>query len=280
MTPVLLAIASAALFGGMTVALRVGLSKRDASIGAAATVIPALGVALVAVAVDAAARGPDLHGVWPFALAGLLAPGASQILFTLAVRDAGASRSSIVVGTAPLVSVGIALAVLHEPVRVPLLAGAVLIVAGGLALAGERDRPEHVRAIGLAFAALCTVMFATRDNLVRWLADGEAPHPSTAAATTLLVGAFVALAWARRLPRAGELRAFVPAGLCFGLSYLLLFEAFYRGRVSVVAPLVATESLWGVMLTALLLRHERVRFRLVTGALLVVAGGVLIGIFR
>ena len=84
----------------------------------------------------------------------------------------------------------------------------------------------------------------------------------------------------RRLPGAG-VTAFVPAGILFGLSYLCLFEAYYRGRVSVVSPLVATESLWGVALAALLFRGtEGVGRRLVAGALLVVAGGALIGASR
>jgi uncharacterized membrane protein len=60
-----------------------------------------------------------------------------------------------------------------------------------------------------------------------------------------------------------------------------LFAAFYRGRVSVVSPLVAMESLWGVVLSALVFgRAERVGARLVLGATLVVVGGVLIGIVR
>ena len=76
--------------------------------------------------------------------------------------------------------------------------------------------------------------------------------------------------------------AFLPAGLCYGVSYVCLFEAFYRGRVSVVSPLVATESLWGVALSALLLRRSELvgPRRLALGAVLVVAGGVLIGVFR
>jgi uncharacterized membrane protein len=75
--------------------------------------------------------------------------------------------------------------------------------------------------------------------------------------------------------------AFVPAGLCYGLSYVFLFEAFSRGRVSVVSPIVATESLWGVTLSWLVLRKsEHVGARLVVGAVLVVAGGVLIGLNR
>ena len=76
-------------------------------------------------------------------------------------------------------------------------------------------------------------------------------------------------------------RIFAPAGLIFGLSDALLFEAYYHGRVSVVAPLVATESLWGVAFAALFLRRsELVGRRLVLGAVLIVAGGVLIGVSR
>ena len=67
----------------------------------------------------------------------------------------------------------------------------------------------------------------------------------------------------------------------FGLSYGSLFEAFYRGRVTVVSPLVATESLWGVLFSVLLLRRsELVSRHLILGAVLIVAGGALIGVTR
>lgn len=282
MSAIGLAVLSAALFGAMTVALRLALrGGAPAELGALATVVPALAVVLGAAGIEAAA-GYDLRleAAWPFALAGVLAPGGSQLLFTLAVRDAGPSRTSVAVGAAPLVSVAIALALLDEPVRAPLLIGALLVVSGGVALARERGRPEHVRLLGLGFAAGAAILFATRDNLVRWLAGPGAPRPSAAAAATLLTGLVVALAATRgRRPGGRELRAFLPAGVCFGLSYLALFEAYYRGRVTVVSPLVATESLWGVGLSVLLLQStELVGRRLVMGALLVVAGGVLIGL--
>jgi uncharacterized membrane protein len=67
----------------------------------------------------------------------------------------------------------------------------------------------------------------------------------------------------------------------FGASYVSLFEAYYRGRVTIVAPLVAIESLFGVGLSAWLLRDsELVGKRLFVGAALIVAGGALIGAFR
>jgi drug/metabolite transporter (DMT)-like permease len=270
-TAVLLAVASAALFGAMTVAIRLGLRTGESRAAALATILSALAVALLAAAVR-----PAFHGVWPFLLAGLVAPGASQILFTRAVQEVGASRTSVIAGAAPLVAVAIALVFLGEPLNVPLALGALAIVGGGVLLAVERDRPQQFRRIGLAYAGTAAVLFATRDNLVRSL-HGHAT-PETAAAATLLAGAFVAAAWTRRAPTARELGRFAPAGVFFGLSYLCLFAAYYHGRVTVVSPLVATESLWGVLFSALVIgRSEHVGRRIVAGAALIVAGGVLIG---
>ena len=277
---VALAIVSAASFGAMTVALRRALVRHpNAEAAALATVLYAFAVAVVASIVR---FDWDAAGLWPFALAGVLGPGLSQTLFTLGVREAGPARASVTVGTAPLIAVAIALVVLDEPAVTGVLAGAVLVVAGGVLLIAERGRPSHVRRIGLVFAFASTIVFATRDNLVRWLAEDTTVVPELAVAAALGTGALVIAGWmlvAQRRILRGSAGAFAPAGLFFGLSYVCLFEAFYRGRVSVVSPLVATESLWGVGLSWLVLRHaEQVGLRLLLGAAFVVAGGVLIGL--
>lgn len=277
----MLALASAALFGSMTVALRFALAREpDAEAGAVHTIAAALLVTLPFVV----AGEIDLAGIWPFLLAGMLGPGCSQLLFTMAVRDAGPSRTSVTVGTAPLFSVAIALVLLDEPAKAGVILGAILIVTGGILLAREPGRPEHVKWIGLGYALAAAIVFAVRDNLVRHLSLDTDVEPALAAAATLFAGGVTVAVWLlvsrRRLPTSG-IRAFVPAGVLFGLSYLCLFEAYYRGRVTVVSPLVATESLWGVALSALLLRrHELVGPRLFAGAALVVLGGALIAIFR
>ena len=312
----------------MSVALRMALQRDpDVALATLATTGTALVVALVAAAGEEPARGLSLESTWPFLLAGLLSPGAAQIFVTIAIRDSGSSRVSMIFGTAPLVSVTIALLFLGEPARAPLIAGAVLVVAGGVLLAREQDRPEHLNRLGLVFAFAGATLFAIRDNLVRHLAVGRtAVPPAVAAAAALLGGTVLIALWAgsnagragvaRRedrapsaLPgagsnagRAGVARPhgggpsplpgarlwigrrwlpFVPAGVLFGGSYVSLFEAYYRGRVTVVAPLVAIESLAGVALSALLLRHsELVGKRLIASAALIVAGGALIGGFR
>ncbi len=282
MDAVILALCSAALFGGMTVALRPAIARGDDPlVGAFLTVLPALCVALVAAAI---AGDRDVAAVWPFALAGILAPGVSQILFTLAIRDAGPSRTSATVGMAPLFAVTFATVLLGEPLVAGIVLGAVLIVSGGVVLASETGRPDHVKTIGLVLALAAALVFALRDTFVRWLAVDADVAPELAISATLLGGALtilVALLIGGRRPSVGSLPFFLPAGVLFGLSYVSLYEAFFRGRLSVVAPLVATESLWGVGLSALFLRHvEGVGRRLVVGALFVVAGGILIGVSR
>jgi drug/metabolite transporter (DMT)-like permease len=266
----------------MSVALRMGLQRDpDVALATFATSGTALLVALAAAVVEVPSRGAHLSSAWPFLLAGLLSPGAAQIFVTYAIRESGSSRVSMIFGTAPLVSVTIALLVLGEPASVPLIIGAMLIVAGGVELARERERPAHFRRIGLLFAFVAATLFAIRDNLVRHLAvGGTVAPPAIAAAAALLGGTILIAAWARRGIGRRWLR-FVPAGILFGASYISLFEAYYRGRVTVVAPLVAVEALFGVALSALLLRDsELVGKRLLVGAGLIVVGGALIGAFR
>jgi drug/metabolite transporter (DMT)-like permease len=285
-TAIALACVSAFLFGAMSVGLRIGLGRYpDAELGTVATIAGALAVVVVAAAVEAPVRGVHLWAAWPFLLAGLLQPGVGQLFVTRAVQEAGASRSSVVFGIAPLISVTIAIGLLREPVNAALIVGAVLIVAGGIELARERARPEHVRRIGLVFALVATVLFATRDNLLRRLSEGTTVPPATAALAALVGGALViGPALGPRLRGRAIVRPSLPflvVGVVFGLSYVALFEAYYRGRVTVVSPLIATESLWGILLSILFIREvEVVGRKLVIGALLVVAGGVLITAFR
>jgi uncharacterized membrane protein len=279
-----LALLSALLFGATSVAM--GFAVMRSGDPEAGALITSLAGFLICGAV---ALSEDWQGsVWPFFLIGLIAPGGSQLMFTLAVRDAGPARTSVIVGAAPLVSVTIALVFLSEPLQAALAVGAILIVAGGLTIAGEGTRPEHVKLMGVVLAMLATVLFATRDALVRWLATTSTVPSLLGAscsllASTALLAGYLAVTRRRSATRdfVRGLRPWAPAGILWGASYVALFEAFYHARVSVVAPLVATESLFGVVLAMILLRHsEHVGRHVLAGALLIVAGGTLIGAFR
>ena len=238
----------------------------EPDLGAVASTAAAVVVALVAALSPGGRRAGPAEELAVFAVAGLLAPGISQIFFTLAVRDVGASRTSVVAGSAPLFAATLAILLLDEPFEWPLAIGACLIVGAGVVLAAETARPAHFRLIGAVFALTATIMFSSRDLVVRWYSAESAwarsrprrrrwPREcSSCSATQPSSGA--AASFGAGQPGAPPLR---PAGALFGLSYVLLFEAYYRGKVTVVSPLVATESLWGVLLAALFLPKQRAR---------------------
>jgi drug/metabolite transporter (DMT)-like permease len=280
-------IVAGALFGAMAVALRVGLQRRG-DVEGGAVIVTSVG-AVVALALAAATGGGEVVAgdLLPFAIAGAFVPGLSSVLMVHAIRHAGASRALIVIGTAPLLSVLLALVLLDEPFKLELAIGTVLVVAAGIVLARE-TRPEHFRLLGGMLALLCAGMFAGRDNIVRWASREAHPPPLVATATSLVCAAAVVMAWLV-VARRGTIRArlargvpaFAVAGLCLGLAYAALVAGLDRGRVSVVAPLNATQSLWAVVFAALFLgQSEAIGRRVTLAAVLVVAGGALIGIFR
>jgi drug/metabolite transporter (DMT)-like permease len=241
---------------------------------------------LVLCAAAAVQGGITRHGLLPFLLAGAIAPGLSNLFITVAIREAGSSRASVAFGMAPLFAVTIAVTFFGERPGPAVLVGAFLVVAGGIALALEPERPRHVRSIGIVIALVGAALFALRDNLVRHLSlETDVPSMTAGAAmlaaSLVVTGGFVVARRNRVVwPRAVVARWLLP-GTFVGLSYVALFEAFYRGTVSVVAPIVATESLFGVMFSALLLRRsEGVGVRVVVGAALVVMGGALIAVVR
>jgi drug/metabolite transporter (DMT)-like permease len=276
-------------FGLLAVAVRSGLVRGgDTEVGAIVIAPVALVVSLVVAAAvgDLAHIHPD--DLWPFFLIGLLVPGASQIVFINSIRLAGPSRAAILIGVAPLVSALLAIVFLGEPVRVGLVVGTIVVVAGGAFLVAERSRPKEFQALGMAAALLCAVMFGVRDNLVRDASIHKHPPPLLATAVTLLgacVALLVYLLVARRR-QFGEhfrtsLRPFLWAGLTLGVTYAFLVEGFTHGRVTVVAPLNATQSIWGVVFAAIIVgRSELIGRRTVLAGVLIVAGGALIGATR
>ena len=286
MAGVLFACLAGVFFGGLNITMRRGLDRvRD--VGAASAVIASVGLVVVGAAAAALARGSaDLTALWPFFLLGVAVPGLSQLAVVRAVRAAGASRAGILFGMAPLFSALIAIAAFDEPLRWPLVVGTLLIVAGGVALAWERERPLEYRAYGAFLAVAVAVLFGLRDNAAR--SAGEAVNADPLAqSTAIMLGATLVLAL--NLLRQGDapararraLAPFAPSGVLAALAQLTLFEALDRAPVTVVAPLAGTGVLWTVVFAAIFLgKSELVGRRLLVVALLVLAGGALVAATR
>ena len=79
-----------------------------------------------------------------------------------------------------------------EPLRWPLAVGTQLVVAGGIALAAEGERPVDYRAYGAALAVSVAVAFGLRDNVARAVTEDVAADP-LAQTTAIMLGASLVL---------------------------------------------------------------------------------------
>jgi drug/metabolite transporter (DMT)-like permease len=287
---VLLGALAGVLFGALAVAVKYGLSRGvPLELGAVVSAGSAFALlAPVALGSGSFADHVDVRDVVVFAGIGACVPGLSQIAFVHAVHLAGAARTTILIGIAPLLSFALAAVFLGEGISAGLVAGAALIVAACASLSFERTRPADFRAIGAVLAVVCAGLFAVRDTLVRWGSEDATMDPLLRTVVSLGAAALVVAVWAclslRGRPSTGRLLAiklFLPAGACLAAAYLCLILALDRGHVTTVAPLNATQSLWVVVFAAIFLgKREAVGPRLVAAAVIVVAGGVLIGASR
>ena len=290
MLVIAMGVLAGVLFGLLTALVRRGL-MRQPNVLVGAMVITSSAALMVLAVTILTGKGGDLlqlrMAAGYFAL-GIVVPGISQILFVVAVREVGASRTAIMIGTAPLLATIIAVAFRGEALVIGLVAGTVLIVIGGASLAWDRNLPPGFRARGMLFAFFCALLFAVRDNAVRMLGGASDMDP-LAATTWTLIGAAVAVAVYATIARRGAVlteyrsvfRSFIPAGVVFALAYLALVVALEIGRVTVFAPLNAMQSMWTVLFAWLLLgKSDGIGARIVLAMVLVVLGGIMIGIFR
>ena len=118
------------------------LSLRDpiqiATIKAAGASLPMLALALLL-----GDRFPSLPVTLGLLAIGALGYGISIWLDLLALRDLGAAREAVLFSTAPFVGALFALAVLREPITLPLLLAAGLMAAGVLLLLHEKHSHKH-----------------------------------------------------------------------------------------------------------------------------------------
>jgi drug/metabolite transporter (DMT)-like permease len=163
----------------------VGLgTEADPDVGALVTALVTYFAAAVVAFPSVLAYGIDTAALWPFFVAGLIAPGASQIFLTLAVRHAGPSRAAIFMGTGPLISILIALTLLGEPFRPLLVIGTVLVVLGGIT---RRDRRRDISTrAALAFIPAGLLLALGYDALLEAFDRGRVSVVSPLAATGAL----------------------------------------------------------------------------------------------
>ena len=276
-----LAVLSSALFGAALVTTHSGLKHLDAPTGARVSIPSAtLMFWLLSPVLDLAGWQAAALGI--FALVGLFYPAAVTLLTFEANRRLGPTVTGTVGSTTPLFAVLGAAVFLGESLGARELFATSLIVLGSIALSRPRttDREGRQRSAlwlpwsAAALRALAQVM--SKAGLALW------PNPFAAA----LVGYTVSSAavWASALGRRVNKPAFnrrgvawfAATGILNGAALLSLYHALNAGPVYLVSPIVATYPVFTLMLSAAVLREERLSGALIAGVALTVVGVVVL----
>ncbi len=218
-----------------------------------------------------------------FVAVGIFVPGVARFFIFKGMERLGATISSCLTNSGPLFAILIAISFLGEQPTATNIFGAISIVGGIIALSWKGSTKTW-RTRDLGFPLTAALLFAARDNLVRF-AVVQIPSPvvgaAIAATTSFLTMGAMYLTFGEKKPLPpGAKRGFSyfgVSGFMNFLSYLLSYTALSLERVSIISPLVNASSLFILPLSVLLLKDvETLTPRKVGAAALVILGVFLI----
>lgn len=279
--PKLFALTTAICFGLNPVTLKIGFGRGgrpDTAMIVGLIVAVPLYLVLLPLA-----GGPHLELITPaalvgFILGGLFGTGIGRRWLYIAIDRIGASPATAIKNSAPVISALLAAILFSEPVT-PIRWAAIAAIVAGVVLVTWRPG-QGLRTwfdVGVLAAIGAAITYGIRPLFLKFGLDA-ADLPVTSA----IVGAIAALAYAlsfgdrsglRTIAREPAFGLFVLSGLLQAVGFLTLNVGLSGGIVSVVYPVTASAPLFTLAFTAILLRgRERLTWRIVLGAVAVVAG--------
>ena len=217
-----------------------------------------------------------------------LISGCIQLLFARAlfyegITRIGVARAGPLRGSEPLFATAIAITLFHERPGLLVFLGTILIVASLWLISGRQEGDTRWRLIDTIFPISAALISAISQSL-RKQALKIIPDPFVAVAIVTTVSFVLLLGFVLATKRTHQLRVpreslkfFLCAALIATLAQVANFVALARGQLSAIIPLLNTTPLFTVFFSALFLRNvETVNSRIIFGAVLMVAGVVLI----
>ena len=276
-------IAAAAFLGAGLVLTQFGLRTIHPLSGAAISV-PSFTLVFLLLS-PILLRGETIvwHAVPIFIAVGLVFPVLLTILTFASNRALGPVVTGALGNLSPILSVAVAVVLLHEPLRALQFGGLMVCVLGVLTITITRtDDMRDWRTWALLLPLGASVLRGVIPPVIK-LGLEVWPNPIAAGLTGYIVSTLTVLTVERirtgrfvvQAPLAGKLW-FAANGICNGVGTLMLYAALGAGPVSLVAPLYATYPLFTVGMSVLFLHNVRITFRLVAGTALTVGGVVLV----
>lgn len=290
----LFALLSALLFAGNAVCVRLSLRGSTSATAVMVSVVTNLGALWLLAAVGGSLSHLATGATLVFLAAGLFAPALARLTYYESINLIGVARAATISNTTPLFSAVLAVPILGEQLTWAVAAGTVLVVVG-VALtfrpdAGSAAEPvappdaaeRRTRTLGLLLA-LNTAVMASISFMLRKYGLRLLPDPNLAAALTV-TGSLVTLVpylgiRRRRYPLRATRNSFIyliAGGVLSTGGFLAYYLALNLGDVVRVTPLSNTSPLFAVLLLLVFHEVERLTRSAIAGAVIAVAGILLV----
>ncbi len=224
------------------------------------------------------------HAIWYFAVGGLFASGLGRWLVYVSIDRLGVARSIPVVSTTPMFASILAVLLVGEHWTLGAFFGTVLIICGVIVISRTHEQTAEWRRRDLIFPLLGALSFSFSASVRKlgFFIDNLPLMASCVNATTGLVLAILMIYGQggprKVLPMSRSVFAwFVGAGICNTAGMLANFYALSTGDIVIVEPLISTNPVLTVVLTAIFLRDvETVNLRVAVGVGFTFVGTLLL----
>ena len=232
----------------------------------------------------------NIYGLVLFALSGLLHPGLGRILYTTGMIKAGVPINASIFATYPLFGAIFAVLFLNEQPTLALWFGILCVMIGAIIIQGcMNNKTDAKSAKSVLLLPVFASVLAGLGYVMKKMGLNVYGEPvvgvAVASLTTLILYAFIS-SISPKIRTATKInlhtfKLFWKGGLCNSIGWLLQFYAVRYGDLSVVTPLMQTQTLFILLLTYLYLRKvEALSKKLVLGTLSIVVGVILITALR
>jgi drug/metabolite transporter, DME family len=218
-----------------------------------------------------------------YLISGCMQPLFARALFYQGITRIGVARAGPLRGIEPLFAGAIAVIFFHEQPGWLVFFGTLLIVASLWLISGKQQNDKQWRLV-YALLPIGAALISAISQSLRKQALAIIPDPIVAVAVVTTVSLMLLLGFVFTTGRSEQLKMkregfvfFLCAALVASAAQVANFIALARGELSVIIPLLNTTPLFTVIFSALFLRAvETINLRIMLGAVLMVAGVVLI----
>jgi len=220
-----------------------------------------------------------------FVVVGFFQPGLTRLLTYKGIDTLGVAITDPVRATTPLFSAMMAIIFLGEEITMPIVVATFMIIAGVTLLSWRRDSMKLMGSALYLWYPIAASALAGASQVVRKFGLAAVPHPFLAAAVTAtssLAVSVLTMWYVEKTRQTWKMNRdcfwwFLGAGITVCLAMTCIYFALDLGKVSVVIPISSTGPFFSLILTAIFLRDvERVTFRIVVSAAMIVGGVLLI----